>query len=389
MEPNYDESKVPVYTLPPVWPEGMTPERWRDEFRPRLLRQFAELLYGEIPPPPEETRPELRAERAGALNGLAVRREFRLHFRNGTATAELDVLLYLPTRRPGRVPAFCGLNFYGNHSVTPEADVFPSSGIGPEGPIRQDQVGAYCHRLPLTEILTRGFAAATAFYGQLCPDQPGAVETGIHRLVPGCARPATALAAWAWGLLRIRELLARQPELDPAQIGVFGHSRLGKAALWAGVNDERFARVISNDSGEGGAALTRRCFGESVAAITSRFPHWFTPRFAEFAGRENELPVDQHQLLALVAPRPLHVASAAEDLWADPRGEFLAWREALPVWRALGIPVPEPGDELPPNGGIPGYCAYHRRPGVHDLLPEDWACYLDWAAAFSPVTGGR
>ena len=142
MEPNYDESKVPVYTLPPVWPEGMTPERWRDELRPRLLRQFAELLYGEIPPPPEETRPELRAERAGALNGLAVRREFRLHFRNGTATAELDVLLYLPTRRPGRVPAFCGLNFYGNHSVTPEADVFPSSGIGPEGPIRQDQVGA-------------------------------------------------------------------------------------------------------------------------------------------------------------------------------------------------------------------------------------------------------
>jgi hypothetical protein len=301
------------------------------------------------------------------------------------------MLLYVPNAAKRPVPAFLGLNFDGNHAVHPDPGIRLSTAWMDDGPgvvehrATEAARGTNAAAWPVERILDRGYALATVYYGDVEPDHAEGWKAGVRsRIGPGATGRFApddwgAIGAWAWALSRALDVLSKDPDVDGARVAVIGHSRLGKTALWAGARDERFAMVVSNESGEGGAALARRRFGETTERITRVFPHWFAPRYRAYADREDALPVDQHMLLALAAPRPLYVASATEDLWADPKGEFLAAKAAEPVYRLLGRDGL--GADTPPSPDRPvgQTIGYHRRTGKHALTAYDWELFLDFA----------
>ena len=391
----YDEAKVPAYVLPdplrfadgrPVTAAGEWPAR-----RAEVLGLFERNVYGRSPAPPAAMRFVVVESSAQALGGLATRRQVRVRLDGTESGPSFEILLYVPNAAPRPVPAFLGLNFDGNHAVHPDPAVRLSTAWMSEGP------GVVSHRAtdaargtdaaawPVERILDRGYALATVYYGDIEPDHAEGWKDGVRaRIGPGATGRFApddwgAIGAWAWGLSRALDCLRADPDVDGHRVAAIGHSRLGKTALWAGAQDQRFALVVSNDSGEGGAALARRKFGERTENITGVFPHWFGSRYREYAGREEALPVDQHELLALVAPRPLYVASATEDLWADPRGEFLAAKAAEPVYRLLGREGLGVEDLPVPDRPVGRTIGYHLRRGKHALTAYDWEQYLDFA----------
>ncbi len=401
---NLDEEKVAPYSLPdPLVTAGgrmvTTPDGWNQERRPELLRLFETLVYGKVPQPPKPVRPafRVRSEDKQALGGTAVRREITISFSEKPDGPRLDLLLYLPKAAgaSGRVPAFLGLNFGGNHTIHSDPGIALARGWVPDDPdhgvtnhrASESNRGASSSRWQVERVVARGYALVTAYYGDIDPDFDDGFQNGVQPLFyqPGQTRPAVdewgSIAAWAWGLSRALDALETVPEIDPRQVVVLGHSRLGKTSLWAGATDPRFAIVIANESGCGGAALSKRNFGENVARINTSFPHWFCTNFHRYDGHEDRLPVDQHELIALIAPRPVLICSAALDLWADPKGEFLAALAASPVYKLLGtdglaataMPAPAP-DQL-----VKSTIGYHIRPGKHDVTADDWNAFIAFA----------
>ena len=391
-EPNYDEAAVGPYTLPDVLagPDGRpatTADDWTASSRPHQFALLEQSVYGRRLPevPVSPVGAVERAEIELARGAKAIRFQARLRLGDAANAPITNVLLYLPVSdRP--VPVFLNLNFKGNQAEHIDPDIRLCEAWLPDDPAEgivdhkatQASRGVYARRWPVETLLARGYGMATACYGDVFPDRPdGRAASALASL----GRPVTgelpadepgAIAAWAWQLSRILDWLVTLPEVDAGKVLVLGHSRNGKAALWAGACDERFAMVVSNESGCGGAALERRSYGETIGAITKRFPHWFCPAFATYAGREANLPCDQHVLLTLTAPRPLYVASAVEDRWADPRGEFLAAVAASPVWKLFGLDGLGTGDYPAVDSPVGGTIGYHVRSGKHDLLEEDW-----------------
>ena len=397
--PNEDEAAVPSFTLPDLLagPDN-TPAAsvadWRSTARPHQFSLLEHHVYGRrLPAVPVSVVGEVERADVELEGGIAATRlQARLRLGEGDAAPTTDVLLYV-RRGHGPAPVFLNLNFQGNQAETSDPAVHLSRAWLPndeQGGIAGNRAtdasrGVQAHRWPVTDMVRRGYGMATACYADVFPDRPdGRAESAVVSLgrpVAGdlpAAEPG-AIATWAWQLSRILDWLVTLPEVDPQQVIVVGHSRNGKAALWAGACDERFAMVVSNESGCGGAALSRRRFGETVALITNRFPHWFCPAFAAYSDREGDLPTDQHALLAMTAPRPLYVASAVEDRWADPRGEFLAAVAATPVWKLYGREGLGTSDYPPVGRSVGEWVGYHVRAGKHDLLAEDWRHFADFA----------
>ena len=395
-EANYDETRVGTHPLPdPLrMADGKTvtsARQWTRVQRPAILQQFAEHVYGKLPGKPPRMRFRVTSLDTAALGGIAIRKQITIFFTDTSDVPSMDVLLYLPRRAAGPVPVFVGLNFYGNHCVQPDPGITLSTrwmmkneaGGVVDHRATEASRGTQASRWPVAELLARGYGLATAYCGDLEPDHPEGWRTGIRSQLEGIlgtdATEWGAVGAWAWGLARMVDYLETDAAVNARQAFVIGHSRLGKAALWAGANDPRFAMVISNESGEGGAALARRNYGETIGRINASFPHWFSPNYRKYNQHPDSLPVDQHQLLALMAPRPLYVASAEGDPWADPKGEFLGAKYTEPVYQLFnkkGLGVADMPAVNQPTGET---VRYHIRTGKHDITGYDWAQYLDFA----------
>lgn len=400
---NYDEAKVPKYTLPDPLTAASgqkvdSARIWREVRRPEILKLYEEQVFGRTVAPFGAKAPkpavEVLSENTNALGGKAIRREIAV-FLKGNSGPKMEILLYLPKSATKPVPVFVGLNFDGNHAASTEPDVrlahvfkrdraAGNADKGAQAP--ESSRGKEASRWQAEMIVSRGYGLATIYYGDIDPDFHDEFQNGVHPLFykPGQTRPAAnewgSIGAWAWGLSRAYDYLQTDKRVDAKRIAVMGHSRLGKTALWAGAADPRFAMVISNDSGEGGAAIARRQFGERTHNLNRSFPHWFCANFAQYNEKEDSLPVDAHMLIALIAPRPVYIASAEEDKWADPRGEFLAGVAADPVYRLLtksGLDAKDmPGIHQPVQSGPIGY---HIRAGKHDVTAYDWEQFLNFA----------
>jgi hypothetical protein len=377
---NYDETKVPSYELPnPLIDNAGQPvgrDAWAAHRRMEVQRLLEDSVYGKTPNRHLAVRYEVIHTDPKALGGRATRKQIAAFF--GDDEYRLDILLYIPNKPKGPVAGFVGLNFNANHTV--HAD---------PGIIKQDTDkarGASASRWQVETIIDHGYALATVLRDQVDPDNyRNDFTDGIHPLFydEGQTKPKPtewgSIGAWAWGLSRALDYLETDQRVDASRVAVIGHSRLGKAALWAGAQDTRFAMVISNNSGCGGAALYRRCYGERIHHMIKPVGYWFCTNHHQYQQREDDLPVDQHMLMALVAPRPLYVASATNDRWADPKGEFLAAKYASPVYELFNKPALSEHEPPEPEQPIHATIGYHLRTGDHDITAYDWQQYLKFA----------
>lgn len=367
-ETNYDEAKVPAYELPDPLQfddgrEVRNARQWEKKRRPQVLEVFAQEMYGHMPARPEGLHFSTISEET-VYAGLGLRKVVRIYL-DADQAHWFDVLIHLPKDAAGPVPMFVGLNFKGNDATLDERADF---------------------RWPYELVLKAGMGVATAWRDSIEPDgrdsklaeAEGVCRDGGVRSWYNKDGDWGAISAWAWGLSRIVDYLETDEAYDTDRLAVIGHSRLGKTALWAGANDLRFDMVISNDSGCCGAAISRRKFGETFAVIDTSFPHWFTREFDKYKGREEAFPADQHWLIALAAPRPVYVASATEDLWADPKGEWLAAKAAEPVYALFGMQGLDDGMPAPDVSDGDGRIGYHIRSGKHNILAFDWQQYISF-----------
>ena len=375
----YDEAKVPHYDLPSLLISAggdtiTTAEEWMNIRRPEILSLFANLIYGQIP---HSTNPMLvdfdeQNVDKNFMNGKGTRKEIRILFRNANGRAEMTLLVFIPNKATRPAPAFMHLSFDDNKSINMD--------INPNNPDKLK------NGLPIGEILDRGYAFISVYQQDLVSHNEVGFDRGIQPLffTKGQSFPKAhewgVLATISWSAMRALDYLETDEDIDHARVAIMGHSKLGKATLWTAAQDERFALAISAQSGCAGAALWRRRSGETLSKMVTRFPYWLCRNAWKFVNQEDDLPVDQHMLLALMAPRPVYVAGSEKDSWADPRGEYLSAYFASEVYQLLGKQGLTSKDQPPLNEAIiQSDVGYHIRPGGHSVEAFDWEQFLKFA----------
>ena len=389
---NYDESKVGAYTLPDplVFNDGKpvrTANDWTKRRRAEVLELFAENMFGHSPQPPNKIDYEVFDTVKNALGGKAVRKQVTIYFSAKKDGPKEDVLIYLPAGARKPVPVILSINFFGNQATSNDPAIKLATIWNPRTHEQEQAPEQSRGRAndPVERILARGYGFATVCYQDIEPDFKGGYVKGIRPLFfkRGQIEPAAddwgAIGAWSYGLRRVMDYFEGDKDIDAKHVAIMGHSRLGKTVLWAGAVDQRFAMVISSCSGEGGASLARRNYGETLNNLNGAFPYWFCTNFQKYAGHADQLPVDTHELISLIAPRPVYVTGGETDRWADPKGEFLACVGAGSVYRLLK--AQDLGtDQMPElDHPIMHTIGYHIHTGGHAITPFDWDQFLTFA----------
>ena len=376
---NYDETKVPAFDLPKllVSAEGdsiTTAYDWKNVRRPQILSLFGNLVYGQVPSPASPVKMDFVVDDVDEnfMNGKATRKKVLIRFSNNKGRAEMTVLVFVPNKSTKPVPAFMMLSFDDTKSPKFEA--------APNVPNRLK------NGWPIGDILDRGYAFIAVYQQDLIGHNEVSFESGIQPLFFKDGQSFPKASEWGvlttigWSAMRALDYLETDNDVNFNKVVIMGHSKTGKAALWTAAQDERFALAISAQSGCAGAALWRRRSGETLAKMVTRFPYWLCRNAWKFVNMEDDLPVDQHMLLALIAPRPVYVASGVEDSWADPRGEYLSAYHASKVYSLLGKKGLSSFESPPPGQAIiKSQVGYHVRPGGHSIEMYDWQRFLEFA----------
>ena len=392
MATNYDEAKVGDYVLPDplLCADGSrvtNAETWFAKRRPEILELYRENIFGHSPEAGTNSTFNVWEVATNALGGTATRKQVEINFSGTPSGPFAHLLLYTPAGKIS-APTFLCLQFSGNYTVIddPAVAIFPDwtgkTGLPamPKNPVR----GAAARNWKIAETLARGYGIALIDYREIEPDLPNGAgfKFGLHKNFPAPAKNEWgAIGAWAWGASRALDYLATDKDVDAQRVILFGHSRLGKTVLWAGAQDTRFAAVIANCSGEMGASLSRRDYGETVNDVAKHFPYWMCGNFQQFSNHWSNLPVESHCLISLIAPRPLFLNCGSEDKWGDPLGEFLAAHAATPVYELLGKTGITETNFPPLDQPLWHDLTFNCHDGKHDVLPADWDKFLDFADA--------
>ena len=397
---NYDESQVGDYkeSLPDVLAMSngkkvTTAKQWIKKRRPEIVKLFEENQFGKWP----AKKPELRydVQQDYGLGGNAVRKQVTVYFSEKKDGPRVDVLVYLPKDTNGPVPILLNLSFSPNNMVVSDPGVkegrrwdtktmtmVPAKSMPGPNTFGMDET--------VKKYLKEGFGFATLCYTDIDPDFNHGATLGVRGLYlkDGAVEPAAdewgSISAWAWGVSNVVDYFEKDPDIDAKRIALTGCSRLGKTTMWTGAREQRIAVVMASCSGEGGAALSRRIYGETVAHLTeeTRFPYQFAANYGKYGADVTKLPVDAHMLVALIAPRPLLLQTGTTDNWSDPKGEFFAAVEAGPVYKLLG--KEDLGTDVLPEADQPIYhtLGYVMHEGGHGVLPQDWDYYLEFMKRF-------
>jgi hypothetical protein len=378
-QPNYDETKVPKYILPNVLKTSKNKtirnkKDWEQLRRPEILKLFEDNIYGPIPTQFDSLKFTIANEDKVSMDGKAHLKEIVIEVFRERKSVSINLVLFTPNNVSGAVPAFLLINNRGKENMDPTRAIKSEF-------------------WPAEIVIDSGYAVAAFHVGDVAPDDKNLFMNGVLQLYPeqlNAANGMRSIAAWGWGASRALDYLERDPAIDADKVVLVGHSRGGKASLWAAAQDQRFSICVTNCSGNSGAALSRRQFGERISAINEAFPHWFNDNYKAFNNQENNLPVDQHMLIALIAPRPVYATNASEDLWADPTGTFLSLKHAEPVYSLYGLMSGLPAEPPPVNTSvIISPIAYHNREGKHNLTIFDWNNFIKFAQHHFRATRDR